>query len=358
MIEPIVRMALLEDLGRAGDITSDAIVAEQASISAEIAARQPGVVAGLDVAFLAFELLDPRVRITRISNDGDRVERGQVVARIGGNARAVLAAERTVLNLLCRLSGVATATRTLVDAIAGHKAKIVCTRKTTPGLRILEKEAVRLGGGANHRFGLDDAMLIKDNHVALAGGVRPALERAKVHAGHLVKIELEVDTLDQLAEALECGVDAVLLDNMDPETLRRAVQMVDGRAITEASGRITVETAPAIAATGVDLISSGWITHSAPILDLGLDTASKPGSSGCSITLLEFQQLLREEVPRRVLGRLLQKWFGYELFASKVETEIRTANGKIVDVPELYARIQADPGLQYELYQVAMNIWR
>jgi nicotinate-nucleotide pyrophosphorylase (carboxylating) len=169
------------------------------------------------------------------------------------------------------MSGVATATRTLADALTGHKAKIVCTRKTTPGLRTLEKEAVRLGGGANHRFGLDDAMLIKDNHVAIAGGVRPALDRARRHAGHLVKIELEVDTLDQLAEALAVGVDAVLLDNMTPETMREAVAMVDGRAITEASGRINLETAPAVAATGVDLISSGWITHSAPILDLGLD---------------------------------------------------------------------------------------
>jgi len=185
----------------------------------------------------------------------------------------VLGAERTALNLLSRMSGVATATRALADAIAGSKAKIVCTRKTTPGLRTLEKQAVRLGGGANHRFGLDDAMLIKDNHIALAGGVRPALERAKRHAGHLVKIELEVDTLDQLAEALAVGVDAVLLDNMTPETMRRAVAMVDGRAITEASGRINLETAPAVAASGVDLISCGWITHSAPSLDLGLDIA-------------------------------------------------------------------------------------
>jgi nicotinate-nucleotide pyrophosphorylase (carboxylating) len=184
-----------------------------------------------------------------------------------------LAAERTALNLLSRMSGIATATRALADAIVGYKARIICTRKTTPGLRTLEKEAVRLGGGANHRFGLDDAMLIKDNHIALAGGVHAALERAKRHAGHLVKIEIEVDTLDQLAEALEVGVDALLLDNMTPETMRRAVAMVDGRAVTEASGRITLETAAAVAATGVDLISCGWITHSAPILDLGLDIA-------------------------------------------------------------------------------------
>ncbi len=273
LVEPIVRAALLEDLGRAGDITTDAIVPADAPIVAVIAARQPGVLAGLDAALIAFELMDPGLAIERLSADGSRVERGQAVARISGRARPVLAAERTALNLVSRLSGVATATRALADAIAGHKAKIVCTRKTTPLLRILEKEAVRMGGGANHRFGLDDAMLIKDNHVALAGGVGAALERARAHAGHLVKIELEVDTLDQLAEALDHGVDAVLLDNMDPPTLRRAVAMVAGRAVTEASGRITRETAPAIAAAGVDLISSGWITHSAPILDLGLDIA-------------------------------------------------------------------------------------
>jgi nicotinate-nucleotide pyrophosphorylase (carboxylating) len=277
LIEPIVRAALLEDLGRAGDITSEAVVPAEARIDAVIAARQPGVLAGLEAGLLAFELLDPGFRVERRCRDGDRVARGDQVARIEGNARAVLAAERTVLNLICRLSGVATATRSLVDAVAGHKAKIVCTRKTTPGLRILEKEAVRLGGGANHRFGLDDAMLIKDNHIAMAGGVGAALDRARAHAGHLVKIELEVDTLDQLAEALSHdaghGVDAVLLDNMDPPTLRRAVAMVAGRAVTEASGRITRESAPEIAAAGVDLISSGWITHSAPILDLGLDIA-------------------------------------------------------------------------------------
>jgi nicotinate-nucleotide pyrophosphorylase (carboxylating) len=273
LIEPIVRAALIEDLGRAGDITTDAVVPADATIEAVVAARQPGVVAGLQAGLLAFELLDPGLAIEVLRPDGSRVDRGQEVARISGRARPVLAAERTALNLVCRLSGVATATRSLADAIAGHKAKIVCTRKTTPGLRILEKEAVRLGGGANHRFGLDDAMLIKDNHVALAGGVGAAIERARAHAGHLVKIEIEVDTLDQLAEALERSFDAVLLDNMDPPTLRRAVAMVAGRVVTEASGHITRETAPDIAASGVDLISSGWITHSAPILDLGLDIA-------------------------------------------------------------------------------------
>src|SRR3954464_6363548 len=270
LIEPIVRAALLEDLGRAGDITSDAVVPVEARLGAVIAARQPGVLAGLEAGLLAFELLDPGLRIERLRHDGDLVERSQPVARIEGNARAVLAAERTALNLICRLSGVATATRSLVDAIEGHKAKIVCTRKTTPGLRILEKEAVRLGGGANHRFGLDDAMLIKDNHVAMAGGVAQALRRAKAAAGHLVKIELEVDTLDQLAEALDEGGDAALLDNMAPPTLRRAVAMVAGRAVTEASGRISRETAPALAAAVLDLASAGWITPSAPILALVL----------------------------------------------------------------------------------------
>jgi nicotinate-nucleotide pyrophosphorylase (carboxylating) len=273
IIEPIVRAALLEDLGRAGDITSDAIVPRAAQVEATIVARQPGIVAGLEAALLAFELVEPTLRIERLREDGARVVRGEVVARIAGPARGVLSAERTALNLLSRMSGVATATRALADAIEGSRAKIVCTRKTTPGLRSLEKEAVRLGGGANHRFGLDDAMLIKDNHLALAGGVKPALERARAYAGHLVKIELEVDTLDQLAQALEVGVDAVLLDNMNPDTLRRAVLMVDGRAVTEASGRISPETVAAVAATEVDLISSGWITHSAPILDLGLDIA-------------------------------------------------------------------------------------
>ena len=271
LLEPIVRAALLEDLGRAGDITTDAIVPESQRAEAVIVSRQTGVLGGIDAALMAWELLDPTLEFEVLTPDGTRLERGSKVAVVRGRARAILAGERVALNLLCRVSGTASATRVLADAIAGHKARIVCTRKTTPGLRLLEKYAVRLGGGANHRFGLDDAMLIKDNHIAMAGSVAKALERAKAAAGHLVKIELEVDTLDQLAEAMECGVDAVLLDNMGPDTLRRAVAMVGGRAVTEASGRITVETAPAIAAAGVDLISSGWITHSAPILDLGLD---------------------------------------------------------------------------------------
>jgi len=274
MIEPLVRAALLEDLGRAGDITSDAVIPRDATLSGAIGARQRGVVAGIDAAALAFRLLDPAVALTAQIPDGAQVEAGMAVLRLAGSARAILAAERVALNLICRLSGIATATAALVAAVRPYPARIACTRKTTPGLRLLEKYAVRAGGGTNHRFGLDDAVLIKDNHVALIGGVRPAIERARAAVGHLVKIEIEVDTLAQLEEALAVGVDAVLLDNMTPDELRRAVRMVNGRAITEASGGITPATAPAVAAAGVDIISVGWLTHSAPILDLGLDADS------------------------------------------------------------------------------------
>jgi nicotinate-nucleotide pyrophosphorylase (carboxylating) len=274
LVEPIVRAALLEDLGRAGDITTDAVIPADARLRGAIVAREPGVVAGMDAAQLAFTLIDPAVIVAVERLDGSRVERGEAVLRLDGPARSILSAERVALNLLCRLSGIATATAALVDAIRPHgHARIVCTRKTTPGLRALEKHAVRAGGGANHRFGLDDAVLIKDNHIAIARGVKPALERARAAVGHLVKIEIEVDTLEQLDEVLEAGADAILLDNMSPDTLATAVQRVDKRAITEASGRVTAATAPAIAASGVDLISTGWITHSAPILDLGLDVA-------------------------------------------------------------------------------------
>ncbi|WP_054310484.1 carboxylating nicotinate-nucleotide diphosphorylase [Mesorhizobium sp. 1M-11] len=271
MLEPMVRAALLEDLGRAGDITTQAIVPSDASGKMVLAARQHGVVAGLDLAALAFTLIDPEIVVKIERADGSRVEAGDVIATLAGPARGLLTAERVALNFLSHLSGIASATAGIVDAVRGHKAKIVCTRKTTPGLRALEKYAVRAGGGSNHRFGLDDAMLIKDNHIAIAGGIRPAIERAKANAGHLVKIEIEVDTLAQLREALELGADAVLLDNMAPDMLRQAVQLVGGRAVTEASGRVTQETAPAIAAAGVDMISVGWLTHSAPILDIGLD---------------------------------------------------------------------------------------
>lgn len=271
MLEPVVRAALLEDLGRAGDITSDAVIAREARMSGVIAARRPGIVAGTDPAALAFRLLDPAVSIAIERPDGTAVGAGEAVMRLRGPARVILSAERVALNLLCRLSGIATATASLVQAVLPHPTRVVCTRKTTPGLRTLEKHAVRAGGGANHRFGLDDAVLIKDNHVALAGGVRPAIERARRAVGHLVKIEVEVDTLAQLEEALGAGIDAVLLDNMTLEELRQAVRMVNGRAVTEASGRITLANANANAATGVDILSAGWLTHSAPILDLGLD---------------------------------------------------------------------------------------
>jgi nicotinate-nucleotide pyrophosphorylase (carboxylating) len=274
LVEPIVRAALLEDLGRAGDITTDAVIPADARLRGAIVAREPGVVAGVDAAVLAFTLIDPAITVAVERPDGSQVDRGEAVLRLEGPARSILSAERVALNLICRLSGIATATAALVDAVRPHgHARIVCTRKTTPGLRSLEKHAVRAGGGANHRFGLDDAVLIKDNHIAIAGGVRPALERARAAVGHLVKIEIEVDTLGQLDEVLEVGTDAILLDNMSPDTLSEAVRRVNKQAITEASGRVTVATAPAIAATGVDLISAGWITHSAPILDLGLDVA-------------------------------------------------------------------------------------
>lgn len=273
MVEPIVRAALLEDLGRAGDITTDAIVPADLIAEAVIAARQQGVVAGCQVAELAFKLIDPAMQVTIEAPDGNRVGSGDVVLRMKGSARALLTAERTALNLQCHLSGIATATAELVEAVCGTKAAVTCTRKTTPGLRALEKAAVRAGGGANHRFGLDDAILIKDNHIALAGSVTGAIAAARMRIGHLVKIEVEVDTLEQLEEAMTSAPDVVLLDNMDPATLAKAVAFVDGRATLEASGRITRDTARAIAESGVDLISAGWLTHSAKALDLGLDIA-------------------------------------------------------------------------------------
>ncbi len=272
MLEPLVRAALLEDLGRAGDITSDAIVPAEARGQTRLVARQPGVLAGLELARLAFRLIDPEIRFQVLLADGARLVPGSEIALIEGPARGMLTAERTALNFLGHLSGVATATASIADAIVHMHCKVTCTRKTLPGLRAVQKYAVRVGGGSNHRYGLDDAVLIKDNHVAFAGGVTQALARARAAVGHMVKIELEVDTLAQLDEALAAGVDVVLLDNMDNDTLREAVRRVGGRAVTEASGRITPETAPAIAATGVDLMAVGWLTHSARVLDIGLDS--------------------------------------------------------------------------------------
>jgi len=271
LIEPLVRAALAEDLGRAGDLTTDTVVPAAARARGVLNARKPGVVAGVGVAAIAFRLLDPEARIEVARPDGATVGANEPIAAVSGRARALLSAERVALNFLCHLSGIATATREIVDAVKGHRARIACTRKTTPGLRALEKYAVRLGGGVNHRFGLDDGVLLKDNHIVVAGGIGRAIEKAKAALGHMVKVEVEVDRLDQLGEALAAGADAILLDNMTPAEMREAVGIIDGRAIVEASGRITAETAPAIAAAGVDVISCGWITHSAPILDIGLD---------------------------------------------------------------------------------------
>jgi nicotinate-nucleotide pyrophosphorylase (carboxylating) len=279
MIEPLVRAALLEDLGLAGDLTTDAIVPNGLAATTLLVSRQSGVLAGLALAGLAFKLVDPDILLIERRTDGERVAAGDVIAVLSGPARGMLTAERVALNFLSRLSGIATATASIVDAVRGTRARIVCTRKTTPGLRAIEKYAVRAGGGSNHRFGLDDAVLIKDNHVAFAGGIRPAIERARAGVGHLVKIEVEVDTLAQLEEAMAVGVDAVLLDNMSLEDLRQAVGFVAGRAVTEASGRVTTQTAPAIAATGVDLISIGWLTLSAPALDIGLDYQGNQSST-------------------------------------------------------------------------------
>lgn len=271
LIEEAVARALSEDLGDAGDITTNACIPADARSRAVIAARKPGVIAGVELARAAFRQVDPSIKVEIENGDGARVEAKSIVLRIDGPSRGILSAERVALNFLGRLSGVATATAALVEAVSGTKAKIVCTRKTTPGLRAFEKYAVRCGNGANHRFGLYDAVLIKDNHIAAAGGVGKALKAAKASAGHLVKIEIEVDSLGQLEEALNDGADAIMLDNMPAADMKRAVAMTNGRAVLEASGNVTLATVRAIAETGVDCISSGWITHSAPSLDLGLD---------------------------------------------------------------------------------------
>lgn len=271
LIEPLVRATLLEDLGLAGDITSNAVVPSDHRSTMAFCLRQPGAIAGLDVAEMAFRLVDPSVVFERMVSDGDVLQEGTTIARVSGPSRSILAAERTALNFLGHMSGVATATAKLVRAVQGTKAAIVCMRKTMPGLRALQKYAVRAGGGMNHRFALYDAVLIKDNHIAVAGGVAEAIQRARANAGHMVKIEVEVDTLKQLHEAMAIGVDAVLLDNMSPAQLHEAVKIIDGRAIAEASGGITPEKVAAVAESGVDLISVGWTTHSAPNLDIGLD---------------------------------------------------------------------------------------
>jgi nicotinate-nucleotide pyrophosphorylase (carboxylating) len=271
-IEEAVARALAEDFGRAGDMTSVATVPPGVTGRAVVIAREAGVISGLPLVEAAFRELDAEVKLTAHACDGDAVTAGTALMTVEGEARGLLGAERTALNFLGHLSGIATATAAFVRLIAGTRARVCCTRKTTPGLRALQKYAVRCGGGFNHRFGLDDAILIKDNHIALAGGIKAVLARARAAAGHLVKIEIEVDTLDQLREVLDTSLaDAVLLDNMDPATLKAAVDLVAGRLVTEASGGITHASAAAIAATGVDYLSSGAITHSSVHLDVGLD---------------------------------------------------------------------------------------
>jgi len=271
LVERAVAAALDEDLSTAGDITTDAIIPADATAAAAIVAREAGVVAGLDLAEAAFKALDPDIRFTRIVADGGGVAAGGKIATVSGKTRAILSAERTALNFLGRLSGIATLTASYVKAVEGTGARIACTRKTTPGLRALEKYAVRAGGGVNHRFGLYDAVLVKDNHIAAAGGIAGALARLKSRASHSVRIEVEVDTLDQLVEALKFPIDAVLLDNMDAATLREAVKLVAGRGVTEASGGVTLENVREIASTGVDVISAGALTHSPRNLDSSLE---------------------------------------------------------------------------------------
>jgi nicotinate-nucleotide pyrophosphorylase (carboxylating) len=271
-IEQAVTRTLAEDLGRAGDVTSIATVPEDAHGRAILVARKPGVVSGLPIVEASFRRLSPQIQIAATARDGDPIMAGAKLMTIEGDARAILSAERTALNFIGHMSGIATATAEFAKRIAHTKARVICTRKTTPGLRAFEKYAVRCGGGFNHRFGLDDAMLIKDNHIAIAGGITAVLKRAKGAAGLLVKIEIEVDSLDQLEEVLKVGLaDVVLIDNFDLDSMRRAVAMVAGRLVIEASGGITLESAAAIAETGVDYLSSGSLTHSVQSLDIGLD---------------------------------------------------------------------------------------
>jgi nicotinate-nucleotide pyrophosphorylase (carboxylating) len=274
VIEPLVRMALAEDLGRAGDITSDSTVPAETRARVVIAAREEGRIAGMDIAEATFRMVDPDLKIKRLKPEGSDVVKGDAVLEVEGRARSILTAERVALNFMGRMSGIATLTLKMVRAVGNHKAKIAATRKTTPGLRTVEKYAVMVGGGIPHRYGLDDAVLIKDNHIAMAGGVTIAIRNAKAHVGHTVKIEVEVDTLEQLKEVLAEGVDIVMLDNMSTDDMATAVKMVDGQALVEASGGVTLPRIPEIAAAGVDLISTGAITHSAPNFDVGLDFKS------------------------------------------------------------------------------------
>ena len=271
LLKPLVEAALTEDLGRRGDVTSQATIPADMQAKLEIKARQAGVICGMDLARLSFAMVDPQIEFVAQVADGEWVDAGTVLASVRGNARHLLTAERTALNFMTHLSGIATDTRKIVNSVAEYPAQITCTRKTIPSLRIVQKYAVRCGGGRNHRLGLDDAILIKDNHIAIAGDIKTAIKQAQNFAGHLIPIEVEVDTLEQLAQALDAGVSLVLLDNMSPEILVQAVTMCKGRARTEASGGITPETVQAAAKTGVDFIAMGYLTHSTTALDIGLD---------------------------------------------------------------------------------------
>jgi len=271
LLRPLVEAALTEDLGRRGDVTSQATIPADMQAQLQIKARQAGVICGMDLARLAFDMVDTQIGFDAQIADGERVEAGTVLATVRGNARHLLTAERTALNFMTHLSGIATATRQIVDSVAAYPAQITCTRKTIPGLRTVQKYAVRCGGGRNHRLGLDDAILIKDNHIAIAGDISTAIKQAQDFAGHLIPIEVEVDTLAQLAQALDAGASLVLLDNMTPDVLAQAVAMCQGRAKTEASGGITPETVQAVAQAGVDFIAMGYLTHSTTALDIGLD---------------------------------------------------------------------------------------
>ena len=274
VVDPLVQMALAEDLGRGGDITSNSTVPADTRARVVIAAREDGRIAGMDLAEAAFRFVDKDLKITRLKPEGSDVVKGDAVLEIEGRARSILTAERVALNFMGHLSGIATLTLKMVRAVGNHKARIAATRKTTPGLRTVEKYAVMVGGGIPHRYGLDDAVMIKDNHIAMAGGVKIAIRNAKAQIGHTVKIEVEVDTLDQLQDVLEEGVDIIMLDNMSNADMAQAVDMVAGRAVGEASGGVTLDRIPSMAATGVDLISTGAITHSAPNFDVGLDFKS------------------------------------------------------------------------------------
>ncbi|WP_299188390.1 carboxylating nicotinate-nucleotide diphosphorylase [uncultured Psychrobacter sp.] len=271
LLRPLVKAALTEDLGRRGDVTSQATIPADMQAQLQIKARQAGVICGMDLARLAFDMVDTQIGFDAQIADGERVEAGTVLATVRGNARRLLTAERTALNFMTHLSGIATATRQIVDSVAAYPAQITCTRKTIPGLRTVQKYAVRCGGGRNHRLGLDDAILIKDNHIAIAGDIATAIKQAQDFAGHLIPIEVEVDTLAQLSQALDAGASLVLLDNMTPDILAQAVAMCQGRAKTEASGGITPETVQAVAQAGVDFIAMGYLTHSTTALDIGLD---------------------------------------------------------------------------------------